>query len=244
MRKVRTSVAACALLSALLLGGVEAAWAAGAGTVTHLAGTLSVQTQQGQKRLLGVNSSVENGDLLTTEEGTYARIKFADGAEVVMRPSSQLRVDSFVYDADKPESGNFVVSMLRGGLRAITGLIGKKRPENVKVNTNTATIGIRGTHFGALLCQSDCGGLTTSGGQPLENGLHVDVADGAIVVSNRAGEALIGAGQFGYVRDAGVVPLLVPPAGGIRIGIPPNIARNDAAGRSVGGNGNAECIAQ
>lgn len=244
MDKARTSVAACVLLNLFLLGGVGAARAEGAGTVTHLAGTLSVQTQQGQKRLLGVNSSVENGDLLTTEEGTYARIKFADGAEVVMRPSSQMRVDSFAYNAAKPEGGNFVLSMLRGGLRAITGLIGKTRPENVKFNTNTATIGIRGTHFGALLCQGDCGNLTSGGGQPLQNGLHVDVADGAIVVSNRAGEALIGAGQFGFVRDSGVAPQLVPPSGGIRIGIPSGIARNDAAGRSVGGKGDAECLAQ
>lgn len=243
--KARSSVAlACALKLLLLLGGVEAAWAESAGKVTHLAGTLSVQPQQGQKRLLGVNSSVENGDLLTTEEGTYARIKFADGAEVVMRPSSQLRVDNFAYNAAAPDKGNFVVSMLRGGLRAITGLIGKSRPENVKFNTTTATIGIRGTHFGALMCQGDCGGLASASGQPLENGLHVDVADGAIVVANRAGEVLVGTGQFGFVRDSAVAPQIVPPASGIRLGMPPAISRSDAAGRSVGSKGDAECVAQ
>lgn len=235
---------ACAASLLLLLGSIGTARAQDAATVTHLAGTLSVVKADGQNKLLGVKSTVNPGDLLTTEAETYARLKFADGAEVVMRPNSQLRIDQFKYQEAQPEKGNFMVSMLRGGMRAVTGLIGKRNPSNVQFGTPTATIGIRGTHFGALYCQQDCGGMRSPSGQPLENGLHVDVADGAVVVSNRAGEAVLGAGQFGFVPSATVVPRVVPPDTGIRIGIPSGIARNDAAGRSVGGAKDAECVAQ
>lgn len=239
------SVARAFAASLLLLWGcLGAAQAQEAATVTHLAGTLSALKADGQKKLLGVQSTVSVGDLLTTEADTYARLKFLDGAEVVMRPGSQLRIDRFKYQEAAPEQGNMAVSMLRGGLRAITGFIGKRNPANVQVGTPTATIGIRGTHFGALFCQSDCGGLRLANGQTPENGLHVDVADGAIVVSNPAGQTLVGAGQFGFVRDNVTPPRIVPPDTGIRIGVPSGIARNNAAGRSIGAGHDADCIAQ
>jgi len=215
-----------------------------AARVTHLAGTLSAQKADGQKRLLGVDSTVRAGEVLTTEQGTYARLKFSDGAEVVMRPNSQLKIDDYQFNQAKPEEGSLVLSMLRGGLRAMTGLIGKKRPQNVRLATPTATIGIRGTHLGALLCQGDCGGLRAPGGQSLANGLHVDVADGAIIVSNRAGQITLGAGQFGFVADANSQPVVVPPQSGFRMTIPGAISRNRGAGRSIGADRDAECVAQ
>lgn len=244
MIRTATAAAACAAASLLLcLAGCGEALAQGAGTVTHLAGILSVVKPDGQKKLLGVQSAVAAGDVLTTEAETYARLKFADGSEVVMRPASQLRVDEFRYNENKPETSNMVVSMLRGGLRAITGLIGKARPDNVRFNTVTATIGIRGTHLGFFLCET-CTGMTNNAGQPLEDGLHVDVAEGAVVVSNRAGTMVVGAGQFGYVRDATTPPILVPQGAGYKIVFPSGITRNDTAGRSIGPNHDADCSAQ
>jgi len=242
-KTVTAGVAACVAASFLILGGFSsAALAQGAGIITHVAGTLSVQKTDGQKKLLGVQSAVASGDLLTTEAETYARVKFVDGAEVVLRPNSQMRIEDYRYPEAKPETGNAVLSMLRGGFRAITGLIGKARPENVSVRTPTATIGIRGTHLGGQICQGDCAGLSDAAGQPLENGLHIDVVDGAIVVSNAAGKITVGAGQFGFVRDSKSSPQLVPPGRGFQVGVPPGIARNDTGGRGIGQNRDPECV--
>lgn len=44
-----------------------------------------------------------------------------------------------------------------------------------------------GTHFGALFCAKDCGGVPAVSGQPPADGLHVDVSSGAIVVRDGAG---------------------------------------------------------
>lgn len=244
--KTRTnrSGAFAASLIGLLLFCAGAAWGEEAGRITHLAGTLSALRSDGQKKLLGVNSAVAQGDLLSTEKDSYARIKFGDGSEVVMRPESQLRIDAFKFDATQPEKGNQFLSMLRGGLRAVTGLIGKRNPGNVSVSTPTATIGIRGTHFGALLCQNDCGGIGTASGRPPENGLYVDVSAGAIVLSNPAGQTVISNGQFGFVASVTTPPRVVPPDTGIRILIPPAIARNDNAGHAQGSPRDPECIAQ
>ena len=240
---VTAGVAACAAASFLVLAGyAPAAMAQGAGTVTHVAGTLSVQKPDGQKKLLGVQSTVASGDLLTTEAETYARVKFVDGAEAELRPNSQMRIEDYRYPEAKPESGSAILSMLRGGFRAITGLIGKARPESVSLRTPTATIGIRGTHLGGQICQDNCAGLTDANGQALENGLHVDVVEGAIVVANAAGQVTVGAGQFGFVRDLNSSPQLVPPSRGFQVGVPPGIARNDTGGRGIGTNRDPECV--
>ena len=137
-------------------GWTSFAHAGVAGQITHLSGTLSAKRADGSSKLLSVKSEVLEGDMLSTETETYARIKFSDGAEVVMRPVSQLKIESYAYNATKPESDNVLINMFKGGLRAVTGLVGKRNREKVTFQTETATIGIRGTHFGALLCQNDC----------------------------------------------------------------------------------------
>lgn len=227
-----------ALLLAVATAGLlcgQVAFAAVAGEITHLSGTLSTQQADGTKKLLGVKSSVEEGDTLTTEAGSYARVKFIDGGEVVLRPGSQLKIQSYSYNAAKPENDNMVLSMFKGGLRAITGLLGKRSRDKVSFQTATATIGIRGTNFGALLCQNDCNSIPTASGQPPANGLHLDVTDGAIVVSNGAGSVQIDLGQFGFVAGPATPPAIVPPGQGVQVTVPGNI------GGGIGKGGGGEC---
>ena len=107
-------------------------------------------------------------------------MKFNDGAETVLRPESQMKVDAYKYDDQKPESDNVLFSLIKGGMRSVTGLIGKRNREKVQFTAPNATVGIRGTHFGMLVCQNDCGAIPTPRGGPPPNGLHVDVLDGAV----------------------------------------------------------------
>ena len=232
-----------ALLAALALGlaPIPAVHAGTAGQITHLSGTLSAKRADGSSKLLSVKSDVLEGDTLGTESETYARIKFIDGGEVVMRPGTQLKIENYAYNAAKPETDNIVMNMFKGGLRAVTGLLGKRSRDKVSFQTETATIGIRGTHFGALLCQNDCGGVPTTGGKPPPNGLHVDVTNGAIVMSNKAGTVQINAGQFGFVPNPNTPPAIVPPQQGIQVTMPSSIAQNKGGGKGIGKGDDAEC---
>jgi hypothetical protein len=226
----------------LCLAGL--AGAAPVARVTHLSGVLSARHLDGSAKLLSVQSDIEAGDTLVTEKNTYARIKFSDDAEVVLRPGSQLSVASYAYDPARPEADSVVLKMLQGGMRAVTGLIGKRNRDAVSIGTPSATIGIRGTHFGALFCHADCADVPTASGEPPEDGLHVDVAVGAIALSNGAGSQVIGSGQFGYVRDAGSAPLLVPAERGIQVTMPTRISQNAGGGRGVGKSDDRQCVAQ
>lgn len=222
------------------------AWAAddGVGKITHLSGTVAVKRADGTSKVLSIKSDIQQGDTLSTQDDTYARVKFVDGGEVVLRPNSQLKVEAYAFNQSKPESDNVVLSMFKGGLRAVTGLLGKRNREKVAFTTPTATIGIRGTHFGALFCNSDCGGIPTTTGKPPENGLHIDVADGSIAVSNPAGQQIINAGQFGFVKDIQTPPAVVPPQQGIQVTMPTSIADNKGEGKGVGKDKASECVAQ
>lgn len=213
--------------------------AAGVGQVTHLSGTLMARRADGTVKLLSVKSDINEGDTLATQDGTYARVKFSDGAEVVLRPTSQLKVDAYQFKEAEPRSDNVVLNLLKGGLRKVTGLIGRRNRDSVRVAAPNATIGIRGTHFGMLLCQGDCGAIRLPGGAVPQNGLHLDVAAGQVILSNPSGTQTVNAGQFAFApADVKTPPIVVPPSQGIQVTMPPAIARNDTGGRTMGANRN------
>jgi hypothetical protein len=223
------------------------AWAENVGTITHLGGVLRATRADGSSRILAVKSEVREGDTLKTEKNTYARIKFVDKGEVVLRPETVFRVDAYSYRA-VPESGqsagqqdNIVFNLVKGGLRSVTGLLGKRSPDKFRMNTATATIGIRGTHFGALLCNNDCGGIATVSGRSPGNGLHTDTASGRTVISNAAGSIEVPAGAFSYTPSPTVPPKLVPPSQGIQVTMPPSISSNKAAGNGMGATDSNSC---
>ena len=214
----------------------------GVGIITHPSGTLTVRKGDGSTRFLSVKSNIAEGDTLMTAPSTYARMKFADGGEIVLRPESQMKVNAYKYDEKKPEEDNVIVNLFKGGMRSVTGLLGKRNRDKVAVIAPNATIGIRGTHFGMLLCQGDCGAIQTPGGGPPPNGLHVDVLDGSVSVRNNAGQQVLAAGQFGYVRDNSTPPVQVPSQQGIQVTMPLAISRNAGAGSTVGkGRQDNEC---
>lgn len=223
-----------------------AAWAGSVGNITHLSGVLLVTRADGTSKLLAVKSEVMEGDTLRTEKNTFARIKFIDNGEVVLRPETVFKVDAYAYKPahEVGQQDNILLSLLKGGLRSITGLLGKRSPDKFKMNTTTATIGIRGTHFGALLCNNDCANIQTiSGGVP-ENGLHTDTAQGLVVVYNAAGSIEVPAGAFSYTPSPTVPPALVPPSQGIQVTMPSSISSNNATGSSVGPSGSSTCTVE
>ena len=117
------------------------------GTVVNISGPLLAKRADGSVKVLSLKSEVEQGETLISEKNTYARIKFIDNSEITLRPNTQMVIDNFAYDEAKPEQDNAFFSLIKGGLRSITGALGKRNRERVGINTPTATIGIRGTTF-------------------------------------------------------------------------------------------------
>jgi hypothetical protein len=212
------------LLALLLFAVTGPLWAAAGavGTVTHLSGIVSVRHADGSTKLLSLKSDVLEGDLLSTENETFTRIKFIDGGEVVLRPNTQFKVDKYSFDAADASGDNAFFSLVKGGLRAASGMIGKRSRDKVGYGTVVATIGIRGTYFVAHYCNNDCGGISTPSATPLPNGLHVSVTEGMIVLSNGGGSQNFAAGQFGFTPNFTTPPVVVPTSPGIHFAMPPS----------------------
>lgn len=217
-------------LLALALFSVEVM--AGVATVMNLSGTLSVQKPDGSIKILSQKSELDAGDLVSTEKDSYARLKFTDGGEVTLRPNSKMKIDEYGFNEQAPEKDSFVFSLVKGGLRTITGLVGKRGNRDAyRLNTANATIGIRGTHYGALWVQGDQGGLA--------DGLYLDVTSGAINARNNAGDQDYTSGQFGFVGGLNMAPILLPKDPGL----PQDHSANNAAGKDAGGQtGGAGCF--
>ena len=264
MKLARKCIATKALLLlASLLTAASALAAEIAGTVTHLSGPLLAKKADGTVKVLSQKSAVEQGDTLISEKDTYARIKFVDNSEITLRPNSQMKIDSFVFDEAKPEKDSAAFNLLKGGLRAVTGMLGKRNKEKFGMNTPTATIGIRGTTFIAHYVPSPSPSATSpassaappspppppappmaqplpSAGSaapvpppPLPPGLHLQVTDGAIIVTNSGGALGFQAGQFGYVPSVNQPPVIVPSNPNLQLVPPPSFSTS--SGPQAGG---------
>jgi hypothetical protein len=137
-----------ALVFAALVGLVAPSWAAAvAGRVTNLSGPLIAKKADGKIKVLAVKSEVEEGDTLVSEKNTYAQIRFLDNSEITLRPGTTFTVESFAYEDGKPDADKATFNLVKGGLRSVTGLLGKRNKEKFAMKTQGATIGIRGTTF-------------------------------------------------------------------------------------------------
>ena len=125
-----------------------------AGRIAFVRGPLTA-IGGGRERTLLTGGAVFEGDVLETASGTVAVLAFRDGGRITLQPNTRFRIDRYSFDDKKPETGSSFFSLLRGGLRAVTGVLGRSAPRAYRMNTPLATIGIRGTSFD-LVCQADC----------------------------------------------------------------------------------------
>ena len=75
---------------------------------------------------------------------------------VSLQPSTIFRVNDYRFVPQQKTGNSLVLEIAKGGLRMVTGAIGKQQPNAVAVKTPVATIGIRGTGFTVRLCKGDC----------------------------------------------------------------------------------------
>jgi hypothetical protein len=124
------------------------------GQVDFAQGITTAQQKGIEARFVANGDALYEGDLVTTTDRGYAVLSFSDGTKITLRPATSFAIDKYTHDQGTTESA--FLRLVKGGMRAITGLIGKRNPGGVHVTSVTATIGIRGTSFDARLCGDDC----------------------------------------------------------------------------------------
>lgn len=178
------------VLALVMLTAFPYAAMAAAGRVEFAIGNVTTSSADGREKPLSKNMEINTGDTIQTLEGR-AQLRFVDGGYISLQPNTQFKVEEYNYSgkADGSEIGFF--KLLKGGLRAISGAIGKSNKQAYRLNTPVATIGIRGTEYLTLLVGPK---------------LLVKVGDGAVYISNAAGDLILYKGQTGEVGSLNKKP--------------------------------------
>jgi hypothetical protein len=172
----------------LLACGVPAL-AEPAGRVLFAAGSVLAIDPAGNVRALERGASVEEGDTVATGDGRL-QVQFKDGAFLALQPQTRFKVARYRHTGAGDGEDSVVMSLLKGGLRTISGLVGKANRNAYRMETEVATIGIRGTDYALELNAALAG----------------HVSEGAIEVCNGAGCTLV---QSGFAFN--VPSFLQPP---------------------------------
>lgn len=137
-------------LIALALGLLAQGSWANVGSVLNILGTAKIQKRTGQVAPAIRGDILYEGDTAWAEGGSNVQIRMVDGAMVWVRANSELKIEGYKstdHGAAKNESS---LRLISGSMRTVTGAIGKKNPDNYRLSTPNATIGVRGTEFDAV----------------------------------------------------------------------------------------------
>lgn len=194
----------------LLLAGYAGTAFGLAGKVQFVIGDVKLITRTGETRTLQKGAAVDEGDRIVTADGASAQIKMIDGGFIAVRPNTNIGFDTYRYAGKEDGTENAVLSLLRGGFRTITGVIGRTNKQNYLVKTETATIGIRGTDHEPMVI------LVPAPGQVAiaPPGSYDKVNVGIAFIRNDAGTIDIHRNQVGFApvtREAPVILPRIPP---------------------------------
>ena len=168
-----------------------------AAKAVFVTGSPVVTAPDGASRPLVRGGELASGDSINTVDGRV-QLRFSDGASMSLQPGTQFRVDAFrfVDRGGRASAGDGVVmTLIKGALRTVTGLLGKEDYSQYKVGTTVATIGVRGTEYGASFDGT---------------GLSVTTYAGRVEVCSDVACQQIGPGETVWVYERNERPQMVP----------------------------------
>lgn len=171
-----------------------------AGQVIIVAGPFSIVHANNVRVTPKRGDTFYSGDTLITGSKGSAQVRFTDGGVLALTGNSALKINDYHYEKNS-STDKSITTLVKGGFRALTGLIAKEEPTSYKIQTAVAVIGVRGTNLGGVLSKGK---------------LFTGVWKGVISVQNEHGSINLGQGQdYNYSETSpGHAPigLLNPPA--------------------------------
>lgn len=204
-----------ALLAAISAAFPLSGLAAPAARVEFAVGDPLLARPGGVAAPLVKGAAVNSGDTVITNKGRV-QLRFSDGAYVSLQPGSEFRVDDYRFEGRTDGSERGVFSLLKGGLRTITGLVGRTNKKAYQVNTSVATIGIRGTEYTIAYT----------------NSLSGSVGEGEIEACNGGGCSKFTNGESFFIPSPDIKPSLTEK----KTDLPPQQPGDNPGGRFQSAN--------
>lgn len=161
------------ILTTLIVGLVAAvlsvqATTQSAGVVLLANGEAKAQQNNDAARSLSRRSDIYVGDRITTGNESQLQMRMKDGAMVALGANAEFVVQAYGEAAKGDKKDEAVLSLVKGGLRTISGQIAKS---SYSMSTPTATLGIRGTVFDVFVRDGGSTVVILRNGQVVVNGL-------------------------------------------------------------------------
>lgn len=187
---------------------------AGSAVVTSVTGLAQVQTGPAAPRVLRQGDELSQGDTVSTGANSSVVLKFDDGEVAALTANSRMLVSNYNYNPGTG-IGNVFLSLVSGGMRAVTGLIGRRTPSNVAYRAATATIGIRGTDATMVTNGTD---------------VVVTVTEGSVIVKYQGAEFVVSAGNAIWLRPGAnpVTGTIAAVTGQLPVGFQDTITQSTA----------------
>lgn len=160
------------LAGAALHAGTVLAQTDPAATVHFVRGDVTAIMSGQDDRQLEKSDDIYRQERVETAAQSRIQMRFTDGGLVSLMPNSVFAIEDYFYEEDSNDD-SAVFGLLKGGLRTVTGAIGKVRHADYRLQTPVATLGIRGTQYTAVL-------------HPVGT-LRVHVGEGRVVLTNDHG---------------------------------------------------------
>ena len=193
----------------------EAFGAGGAATAQFVSGAVSLARTDGTAIALTRGAEIEVGESVITGADGRVHLRFTDGGFVSLAPGSEFRVNAYSYSGQPDGTERASFALLKGGLRTVSGLIGKASQAAYEMVTRVATIGIRGTEYTLVYGE----------------GVNGTVGHGRIAVCNAGGCLDVNQGVSFYVKDQNTRPVRAEKAAQLP---PPQPVAKKRHGQAVG----------
>jgi len=141
-------------------------------------------------RPLAVGAPLYSADTLTSHADAYAVLVFKDKGRITIEAASSFAISS--YHLNETDHGDKAFyDLISGGMRVLTGSIGKDNHDDYEITTAVATIGIRGTGFDLV---------------ERDRGLTSRVWQGTIAQTNESGTTELSAPNANFIKDQQSAP--------------------------------------
>jgi hypothetical protein len=177
VRRRRAAIAALGCIALVIAGA--SAQAEPVGKASAIRTAAYQQAPQATVGELHLADPIIRNATLSTKPDSALEVTFVDGSKLSMGANSTMVVDDYVY-AGPGGAGKQTLRYTRGLFRFVSGTIPK---DQVKIDTPTVTIGIRGTIFRTKIDEGGGGALAVEYGP---NGESYDV----VITDKKTGQVI------------------------------------------------------
>lgn len=122
-----------------------------AGKVILVKGTAIAIDEKGKERKLKRRAQIFSGDTLKTVAKSSMRLVMVDQSVLSLKSDTILKISDYKFSFNEKKKDAMALDLLKGGMRAVTGIIGRRSTDNYKIKTRTAVMGVRGTAMEIIL---------------------------------------------------------------------------------------------